>query len=436
LARLFGRLPDPLGFFLDWATHYGDVVDLTFGPRTYLLNNPEDIRYVLEVNHLNYTKTRRLTNRSGQILSGKGLLTSSGTAALRQRRILQPIFARSTIAEFGEVMVNCTEQMLARWHPGAELDIAAAMLTLTQQVMGKTLFSLDLLGEGQELANAMKVRRRYIQHYFGFPFLLPLPGYLPTRTNRKYRQAMLCLDQTIHGMISARRTSAVLPQDILSLLMQAQDRDGVPLHDEQIRDEALTIATTGYETIGLALAWTWYLLSQNPDAARALTAELQTELGGRTPTVGDVAKLRYTEMVFAEGLRLYPPTWIFVRVAQQADVLPSGVQIPAGTKLYLCPYTMQRNPRYFPAPERFDPERFAESAKQARPRFAYFPFSGGPRVCLGQGFALLEGVLVLASMAQRVSLALLPGQRIVPTPGLTLWPKHGIRMRVQTRSLG
>ncbi|MBI3797388.1 MAG: cytochrome P450 [Deltaproteobacteria bacterium] len=432
LARLLRRLPNPLGFFLDCATRYGDVVNLTLGPRTYLLNNPEDIRYVLEVNHLNYSKTRRLTSRHGKMLSGHGLLTSSGAAALRQRRILHPLFARSTLAGFGEEMVRCTEHLLTRWRPGVEFELTSELLALAQRIMGMTLFSADLLGEAKELAEALMIRRRYIQHYFGFPFPRPFPGHLPTRTDREYRQAMHCIDRTLHDMIHARRTATNPPHDLLSLLVHTRDQDGAALDDRQVRDEALTIATTGYETIGLALVWTWYLLSQNPSVERKLATELDIVLSGRAPDVGDVAKLRYTEMVLSEGMRLYPPTWIFVRVAYQEDTLPTGVHLPAGAKLYLCPYSTQRHPRYFPEPERFEPERFTESAKQARPRFAYFPFAGGPRVCLGQGFALLEGTLVLACMAQRVSLELLPGQSVVPVPGLTLAPKNGIYVRVHT----
>jgi cytochrome P450 len=431
VARLLRRLPNPLGFFLDCGTRYGDVVDLSLGSRDYLLNNPEDIRYVLEVNHVNYDKTRRLTSRHGKMLSGRGLLTSSGAEALRQRRILHPLFARSMLAGFGEEMVRCTDHILARWRSGDEVEITREILTLAQRIMGKTLFSVDLLEEGRDLAEALATRRRFIQYYFGFPFPRPFPGYLPTRADHEYRHAMRFIDRSIHDMIAVRRAATNPPHDLLSLLLQARDQDGTPLDDHQVRDEALTIATTGYETIGLAVVWSWYLLSQSPDAGKKLAAELETVLGGQPPNAADVPKLRYTDMVLSEGMRLYPPTWIFVRVARQEDSLPSGVRIPAGAKLYLCPYATQRNPRYFPEPERFDPERFAEPARQTRPRLAYFPFAAGPRVCLGQGFALLEGTLVLARMAQQLSLELMPGQSVVPFAGLTLAPRNGIRMRVQ-----
>lgn len=423
---------DKLRFLLDCAARYGDVVDLTTRYPTYLLNNADDIKYVLETNHPNYTKTRQLTGARGKRLSGEGLMTSSGEAALQQRRVLQPVLSRPIVAGFTDTIVESTRAITAQWDTGLELDIAATMLRLTRHIICKMLLGVDLLHTDQALAEALTTRRQYIQQFFKLPF--PLLEYLPTRTTRAYHQAITSIDRTIYGMIHTRRESSVLPQDLLSMLMQVHYKDGTAMTDRQIRDEALTIASTGYETIANALTWTWYLLAQYPSVEKRLADELRTVLNGRAPQADDVPKLRYTEMIFAESMRLYPPTWLFVRVPQQEDVLPSGVTIPASATLLLCPYVTHRNPRYFPNPERFDPERFSDAAKESRPRLAYFPFAGGPRVCLGQGLAMAEGVLILACIAQQATLDLVPQQTIVPAPQLTLYPKHGIRMNVKLHS--
>ncbi len=422
-------LPDKLGFLQNNVAKYGDVINLTLGSRTFLLNDPDDIKHVLETNHLNYTKTRRLTSEMGKRLSGEGLLTSSGSAAIDQRRVLSPLFWHSTIGKLGDVMVNCTTEMMGRWQSGEVLDISNEMRNLTQRVMGKSLFSLDFL-KVTEFADAMRTRRRYHQYVLTSP--LPLPDNVPTLFSQQYRRAMNYIDDTIYDLIKKRRQSPTLPEDLLSMLLQVKDKDGGMMNDKQVRDEALTLATTGYETIGLALAWTWYLISRNPDVGKELAAELKAVLGDRSPNHNDVPNLRYTDMIFSESMRLYPPTWIFQRVAQHDDPLPSGFNFPACSKLYLCPYVTHRDPRYFPDPDRFDPKRFDESTKKTRPKFAYFPFGGGPRVCLGQGFAILEGILVLACMAQRYQFELITDQVIVPEPGLTLFPKYGIRMRIKS----
>lgn len=376
LGHLADFLPDKLGFLQRCVNGYGDVVRLKIGTLTFLLNRPEDIKHVLETNHQNYDKTPRLTSKRGKELSGEGLLTSaSGAPHLRQRQLLQPTFHRAVIMSFADAMVSSTEQMLAGWRQGAELDVATEMMSLVQQIMGKILFGLDFLGEARELGEAIRLRRRYMQYMFGS--LFPFPEHLPNRINRDYRQAIKRIDEAIYEMIRARRDPSVPHHDMLSMLIRAQYKDGTVMNDKQVRDEALTISITGYETLGEALAWTWYLLSEHPEIESKLWAELQEALGGRPPGVEDLPKLRYTEMVLAESMRLYPPTWIFIRIARQTDVLPSGATIPAGSKLFLCPYVMHRDQRYFPDPDRFDPQRFSDVAQKSRPKFAYFPFGGG-----------------------------------------------------------
>jgi cytochrome P450 len=230
-----------------------------------------------------------------------------------------------------------------------------------------------------------------------------------------------------------RREDAGQRNDLLSLLVKARYEDGTGMTDKQVHEEVLVLLVTGHETIGEALSWTSYLLARHPDVASRLFAEVDAVLDGRVPQSEDLLKLEYVGMVLAESMRLYPPTWIFVRMARNDDTLPSRVTIPAGSKLYLCQYVMHRNPLYFPDPDRFDPERFSESAKKTRPKFSYFPFGGGPRVCIGEAFAKMEGVLVLAMVAQRFTLQLVPGGKIVPEPKMTLRPKSGILMTVRHR---
>lgn len=432
---ILGNLPDflrdKLGFLSKCAAQYGDVVKLVIGEPTFLLNHPDDVKHVLVINPENYDKTPRMTSTRGKRLSGEGLLTSLGAVHLRQRRMMQPVFYRKTIESFAEIIVKGTESMLAEWKNGGELNISREMMDLAQRNIIRTLFGAHFEDRSGKLAEAITTRRQYMEHVFFS--LIPFPEYHPRRIVREYRKAMERIDDTIYRAIRARRDSAEVASDLLSLLIHAKYDDGTGMNNKQIHEEALTLLITGYETIGEALAWTWYLLAQHQDVESNLVQELSEILAGRMPCAEDLPRLRYTAMVLAESMRLYPPTWIFVRMARHDDTLPSGVTIPTESKLYLCPYVMQRNPRYFPDPERFDPERFSETAKKARPRFSYFPFGAGPRVCIGEAFAKMEGVLILAMVAQRFAVHLAPGQTIVPEPKMTLRPKHGIMMTVRHR---
>jgi cytochrome P450 len=297
--------------------------------------------------------------------------------------------------------------------------------------MIKTLFGHNFKDDTGELADAITTRRRYFEYTLSSIF--PFPEYVPLPIVHKHRQAIKIIDEAIYGAIHSQRDTTVLSGGLLSRLMEARYEDGTGMNDKQVRDEALTFLNTGYETIGAALAWTLYLLSLHPEIESKLLVELHEVSNGRFPCVEDLSKLRYAAMVLSESMRLYPPTWMFVRVARQSDTLPSGANVPAGTKLYLCPYVTHRHPCYFPEPERFDPERFSARGKQGRPRFAYFPFGGGSRKCIGEAFARMEGVLVLASIVQRFKLTLLPGQTIVPEAGIFLRPKNGILMQVEQR---
>ena len=431
LGHIPGFLRDRLGFLSRCVAEYGDVVKLKIGETTFLLNNPEDIKHVLVTNSDNFDKGPRLTGPKGKRLSGKGLLTSLGSAHLRQRMMMQPVFYRTSINAFAETITSGVEQMLAQWKNGTELNIGQEMMELAQDNIIKTAFGRRFDDPSGALASAITIRKKYVEHVqFS---LLPFSEYLPLKLWREYQMAMKRIDDTITREIYMRRDAAVPSHDMLSLLMHAKYDDGTGMTDKQIRDEFLTLFSAGYETIGEALTWTWYLLSQHPKAEARFFGELREVLSGRVPNSDDVSKLRYTGMILAESMRLYPPTWIFIRMARQDAVLSSGFIIPAGSKLYLCQYVMHRNVRYWPNPERFDPERFTEQAIKARPKFAYFPFGGGIRVCIGEAFAKMECILALASVAQRFALKLVPGQTVVPKPHMTLRPRNGIMMRIHQR---
>ena len=428
LAHFFRLRPDILGFLLDCTRKYGDVVDLSLGPRTYLLNNPDDIRHVLLSSHETYAKTRRLTSKRGRQFSGQGLLTSSGEAALNQRRLMQPIILPANIPGFSEIVVDATRDSLGSWRPGAVLEMADEMNRLTQRILVKVLLGLDLEGNASELAAAIGIRQRHI--HYAFKAIFPIPESLPTRHNRELRQAVRYLESFLETAIEARRRAADPPPDMLSMMVRARTKDGSAMSDNLLRDEALTLISTGYETVGAALAWCCYLLAQSPGEQSRLHAELRRVLSNRPPGTNDLHQLSYTEAVFNESMRLYPPTWIFVRVAQVDDVLPSGFRVRTGTKLFLSPYVTHRHPTYFPDPERVDPARFSDDAVKARPKFAYFPFSGGPRVCLGQTFAMAEGALILACIGQRFFLEPTTGGVVRPFPGQMLFARNGIPLRI------
>lgn len=433
---ILGHVPafllDRLGFLSRCAAEYGDVVKLKIGEPTFLLNNPDDIKHVLVTNPENYDKGPRLTSARGKRLSGEGLLTSLGASHLKQRRMMQPAFYRTPVHAFAETITNGAETRMAVWKHGTELNITAEMMALAQHNIIRTVLGDDFDDRSGEFATALTTRKKYVEHvYFS---LLPFPEYLPPKLRREYQQAMKRINEIINREIHKRRDLTGPRHDMLSLLMKAEYDDGTGMTDRQIRDEMLTLFSAGYETIGDGLGWTWYLLSQHPEVEARFLAELREVLGGRVPCADDLPKLCYTGMILAESMRLYPPTWIFIRIARQDETLPSGTTIPAGAKLYLCQYVMHRNPRYWPNPERFDPERFSESAKKERHKLAYFPFGGGVRVCIGESFAKMEGVLVLAAIAQRFAFTLMPGQTIVPKPQMTLRPKNGIWMRIDQRS--
>ncbi len=332
---------------------------------------------------------------------------------------------------YAEVMSAYGVRARDRWKAGSTLDISGEMMRLTLAVVGKTLFSADVEAEAPEIGEALTV----VLNMFRM-LMMPFSEYLeklPLPSIRRFEKARDRLDKTIYRLIAERRKTGEDAGDLLSMLLLAQDEEsGAGMSDTQVRDEALTLFLAGHETTANALTWTWYLLSQNPDCERRLHQEIDTVLQGRVPQFEDVPQLRYTEMVFAEAMRLYPPAWAIGRMSKAAFEL-GELTISAKSICILSPYVTQRDSRWFPEPARFDPERWMPEAREARPKFSYFPFGGGARVCIGERFAWMEGVLLIAALAQKWKLRLDPAQCVEPLPLITLRTKYGMRMRVEPR---
>ncbi|HEY0097642.1 MAG TPA: cytochrome P450 [Pyrinomonadaceae bacterium] len=427
---------DPLKFLTRLAREHGDIVPFRMGPqRVLLLNHPDLVRDALVTRADHFHKGRAL-QRAKRLL-GEGLLTSEGEHHRRQRRLAQPAFHRKRVDSYGAVMVDyAARDSDARWHDGATLDLSHEMMRLTLAIVGKTLFDADVESDTDEIGSALTELLELFQM-----LLLPYSEYLerlPLPANRRFTRARDKLDAVIYRIIDERRAGGADRGDLLSMLLLAQDEEGAGggMTDRQLRDEALTIFLAGHETTANALAWTWYLLSQNPEVEERLHAELDAVLdGGRLPTVEDLPQLRYTEMVLAESMRLYPPAWVVGRLAVKEYAIDDYLAAE-GTLVLISQYVLHRDPRFFPDPLRFDPERWTTEAKEARPPYAYFPFGGGARRCIGEGFAWMEGTLIIATIARRWRMRLVPGHAVVPHPRMTLRAKHGIRMRMEDRAKG
>lgn len=429
--QLIAMRRDPLAFLPRIAREYGDVAHLRFGKQDlFLINHPDHIRDILVTNNKIFKKGKGL--EGAKKLLGEGLLTSEGEFHLRQRRLAQPAFHRDRVAGYAAVMVACAERVGDRWQAGSELDMAQEMSRLTLTIVGKTLFGTEVEGEAEEIGEAIASSFTLFNHLF-LPFA-ELLERLPIGPGRQFRNARARLDQTIYRMIAEHRASGQDRGDLLSMLIMARDEEdkGARMTDEQIRDEAITIFLAGHETTAIALTWTWYLLSQHPEVERRLHAELASVLGGRRPSMEDWPRLTYTEMVLAESMRCYPPVWILGRRAL-ADYRIGEYTIPTRSILLMSQYVTNHDERWFPDPFRFDPERWRPEARGARPKFSYFPFGGGPRVCIGESFAWIEAGLVLATLAERWRPRVVPGQRVEPRPSITLRPKGGIRMVLERR---
>jgi cytochrome P450 len=421
---------DQLGFYEVCAREYGDFVQTRMGPfRVLLIYHPDAIEELLVTRNRDFIKSPGV--RLLRPLLGDGLLLSEGATWLRQRRLMQPAFHRQRVAGYGDVMSAFAERHVTGWKAGETIDVHAEMMALTQAIVGKTLFDADVSGDAQDAPQAAKV----LAEDFGIrlrSFRL-LPYWFPMPRNLRSRRAVGRLDRVVHRIIAERLASHEDRGDLLSMLVQAQDADdGTRMTERQVRDEVMTIYMAGHETTAVALSWAWYLLAQHPEADARLAEEVRDVLGGRRPTVADLPRLKYAEMVMMESMRLYPPAYGLGRQA----TTPSEIrgQAVARGDIFIAPaWVVHRDRRWFEEPEAFRPERWGKDLVQRLPRFAYFPFGGGPRQCIGNSFALIEAILILAAIAQRFRLSLVPGQRITPTPYVTLRPEPGIRVHLARR---
>jgi cytochrome P450 len=433
VGQMYAFSRDPLTLLKGLARDYGDVARFKAGPQSvYLLSHPDYVRDLLVTHNARFKKGRAL-QRAKRLL-GEGLLTSEGEFHRRQRRLAQPAFHKQRVAAYGRVMVEYAERVSARWRDGAEVDISEEMMRLTLAVVGKTLFDAEVESDADEVGASLTE----VMNLFGY-LMLPfseLLEKLPLPPQRRFLRARARLDAVIYRIIEERRREGRDRGDLLSTLLDAVDEEGdrTGMTNEQLRDEVMTTFLAGHETTANALTWAWYLLAQNPEAEARLHAELDGVLaGGRAPAPEDVPALQYTEMVVAETMRLYPPAWALGRLALE-DHEVGGYRIPRGSLVLVSQYVIHRDPRFWPDPERFDPERFAPEAKAARPQFAYFPFGGGPRRCVGEGFAWTEAVLILATLARRWRARLVPGRAVEPQPRITLRPgPGGVPVRIEER---
>jgi cytochrome P450 len=423
----------PLEFLTTLAREGGDITSLNLvGQYNYFVNNADLIEKILVTEQRNFAKGERLRKTAHRIL-GNGLFTSDGDFWLRQRRLAQPAFHRQRIASYGDIMVNYTEKLGQNWKEGEVREIQTDMSNLTMEVVAKTLFDLEAGEEAnrishlfEEIVETYTMRTRKLH-------LLLLPEKMPFPTNLRFLKAISELDKIIYRLIAQRRQSGLDKGDLLSMLIQAQDEDGSRMTDQQLHDEVLTLVLAGHETTALTLAWIFCFLAQNPAIETKLQEELTTVLGGRLPTVEDLPKLVYTDKIVKETLRVRPPVWVFVRETTNECRL-EGYTLPKGTTVFLSQWAMHYDPRYFNEPQKFDPERWTPEMQKDLPKYAYFPFGGGPRLCIGNTFALMEAVLVVATLAQRFRLTFAPGEtgEIWPTT-LTLRVKSGLKMVVNKR---
>lgn len=432
LGHLLAFRRDVVGFLSRVAAEYGDVVSFRVGPyRIVLLNDPEYIREVLQTRHRNFVKGRPL--QLARQLLGEGLLTSEGELHRRQSRTVQPAFHAKRIAAYGAVMTDCASLWTARWCDGERLDIMTEMVGLSTAIAGKTMFNWEVdsaagMRIGGALADAMSLFSRASIPFAELLLKLPLPS------SRRFARAKTHLDSAIYGLIAERRRDGKDYGDMLSMLLLAGDRDGAGggMTDRQVRDEALTLFLTGLDTTSLALTWLWSLLARHPTVEAKLHAEIDAVLNGRTPTIDDLDRLPYTRMVFTESVRLYPPIYAIARQAIGPFTV-GPYTVPAGTLVLMSPYVTQRDPRFYPDPERFHPERWNHRTEPAPSKFTYFPFGGGPRGCIGQSYAMQEAMLVVATLARDWRMRLVPGHPIAFRPLINLRPRYGMPMVLERR---
>ena len=422
---------DSLAFIIR-CRDYGDVVRMRFLYQTvYFLYNPNDIETVLSTNARNFIKARTLRTPFFQRLVGNGLLTSEGEEWRRQRRLAQPAFHRQRISGYGDVMVEFSERLIAGWKPGETRDIYRDMMRLTLEIAAKTLFNADVSNDADKVGHVLSQMVKPFAAQATVKWILD--NRLPTQAHREFFAAAKEIDEIVYRIIGERRASGRDEGDLLSMLLAAHDEDdGSQMTDRQLRDEVMTIFLAGHETTALTLSWCWYLLAQNPEAEAKFHAELDEVLAGRLPTMADLGRLKYTEMIAKESMRLYPPAYGLGReTIEECEI--GGYRVPAKSQVFMFQWAMHRDPRYFDEPAEFRPDRWTEDFTGTLPKYAYFPFGGGPRACIGNYFAMMEIVLVLATIGQRFKFSLVPDHEVSLLPAMSLRPKDGIKVVVQQR---
>lgn len=430
IRSLFGAMQqNPLDYFTAMAQKFGDVSGMRIGNfRSFFINHPDLIEEVLVKNTRFYHKGRIL--QANKFLFGEGLLTSEGDFWLRQRRLSQPAFHRARINAFALTMAEYAEQGIATWHGGETRDIHEEMMQLALRIVGKTLFDADVTQDAKEVGETLDILLR-IAANFGRTILVPL--WVPTPRNIRAKLGIRRLEKVIYRIIAQRRAGPSDTGDLLSILLQAQDEAGTRMNDRQLRDETITLFLAGHETTANTLSWTWWLLAQHPAIERKLHEELEGVLGGRLPALEDLPKLTYLNLVLTESLRLYPTAWGMARLAIEEHEI-AGYPVHVGNGVAFAQWVVHRDARWFDAPTEFRPERWESGLAKQLPRFAYFPFGGGPRQCIGSAFALMEASIVLATIGQKFRFTLEPGHPVTPLASITLRPRDGIRVRLEARS--
>src|SRR6266700_2966861 len=419
---------NPLEYFTKIAREFGDIAGLRIlNFKTIFINHPDLIEEVLVTNARKYSKGKVL--RANRHVFGEGLLTSEGDFWLRQRRLAQPAFHRARIASYAATMVDYTQRLVSGWRDGEERDAHREMMRLTLQIVGKTLFDADVERDAQGVGKSLEL---LLEIGANFRRTIFVPHWLPTPANLRVKREVAQIENILYRIIAERRASGRDAGDLLSMLLHAQDEDGSRMTDRQLRDETITLFLAGHETTASTLSWTWWLLAQNPAVEKKLHAELDEVLVGRAPSIDDLARLPYTANVITESMRLYPPAWGLARVAIEDHEL-GGYPVRKGMGVAMAQWVVQRDTRWYDKPEEFRPERWEGDFAKRIPRFAYFPFGGGPRQCIGNSFALMEARLILATIAQKYRLHLVPDHPVVPLASITLRPRYGVRVVLESR---
>lgn len=433
-AALGSLRRDPLAFLTSFTDRYGPVARLRFGVwDVMVVTRPDDVKHVLQDRHTIYTK-ESLDYRILKRFLGEGLITSDGPLWLKQRRLIQPAFHRDHIAACAMRMIDLTQDLLATWEErardGKPIDVYQEMRRLSLDVVTQALFGVNVHGDARAVGQSFAILSGELASSIYSPlFLLFLLPGLPTPGNRRARAALRKLDDIVGKIIARRRADGGdADEDLLGLLLQAHDEETESgMDDRQLRDEVMTLLLAGHETTTMALSWTWYLLDQHPGVAECVRAEIAQALGDRAPTMDDVPQLGAATRAIEEAIRLYPPAWVITRIAKEEDEI-GGYRVRPGTIVTLSPYLTHHSPDVWDEPERYDPDRFLPEHTEGRQRFAYFPFAGGPRQCVGSEFALTEATLVLAMVLRRFRLELAPGRTVVPQASITLRPRGGLPM--------